>query len=537
MPSLSLSHVTFAWPDGRAVFTDLTFTPPPGFSGVVGRNGIGKSTLLRLCTGELTPTTGTATRPPDLAYVPQGVTLATDATVAQALGIADAVASLRAIEAGSTDQAHYDAVGDDWAVEERAAAMIAALGLPAMSLDRTVGEVSGGESMLLAVGAALLARPSTLLLDEPTNNLDAEARDMLAAQLAEREGITVVVTHDRALLHQVAHIGELRERPDRTTEVRWFGGALDAFEEALANERNAAEQAAATAAQEFARQRRDLITHTERQGAKRRQGAKAVKERKVVGLAADAKRRQAERTEARVRQIHEARVAKSRERLEEARAALPRDRTIRVDLPGTHVPPRRLILEARGLETRTGANLDALVRGPERIHIAGRNGAGKTTLMLTVLGALTPVAGEVNVAVPVGYLPQNLAVLDDALSVVDNVRRRAPDASPQEVRDLLGRFQFRGNAADAVAGTLSGGERFRAALASVLLARPEPQLLVLDEPTNNLDFDSQAHLIEALGAFGGALLVVSHDAAFVDAVAPTRRWEVGAGPVQETLLS
>ena len=257
----------------------------------------------------------------------------------------------------------------------------------------------------------------------------------------------------------------------------------------------------------------------------------------MVGLAADAKRRQAERTEARVRQIHEARVAKSRERLEEARAALPRDRTIRVDLPGTHVPPRRLILEARGLETRTGATLDALVRGPERIHIAGRNGAGKTTLMLTVLRVLEPVAGEVNVAVPVGYLPQNLAVLDDAVSVVENVRRRAPDAAPQEVRDLLGRFQFRGNAADAVAGTLSGGERFRAALASVLLARPEPQLLVLDEPTNNLDFDSQAHLVDSLGAFGGALLVVSHDAAFVDAVAPTRRWEVGAGPVQETLLS
>lgn len=536
MPPLSLSHVTFAWPDGRAVFTDLSFTPPPGFSGVVGRNGIGKSTLLRLCTGELTPTSGAVMRPPDIGYVPQGVTLATEATVAQALGIADAVAALRAIEAGSTDQAHYDAVGDDWAVEERAAAMIAALGLPPMALDRTVGEVSGGESMLLAVGAALLARPSTLLLDEPTNNLDAEARDLLATQLAQRDGITVVVTHDRALLQQVAHIGELRERPDRTTEVRWFGGSLDAFEDALATERDAAEQAAATAAQELARQRRDLITHTERQGAKRRQGAKAAKDRKVVGLAADAKRRQAERTEARVRQIHEARVAQSRERLEQARAALPRDRSIRVDLPGTQVPPRRLILEASTLETRTGATLDALVRGPERIHIAGRNGAGKTTLMLTILGVLRPASGEVNVPVPIGYLPQNLAVLDDALSVVENVRRRAPDASPQDVRDLLGRFQFRGDAADAVAGTLSGGERFRAALASVLLARPEPQLLLLDEPTNNLDFDSQAHLVEALAAFGGALLVVSHDAAFVEAIAPTRRWEVGAGPVQEVLL-
>lgn len=526
MPSLSLSHVRLAWPDGRCLFDDLSAVLPPGISGIVGRNGIGKSTLLRLCAGIIAPDQGQVVRPGSLAYVPQDVTLAADATVAQVLGIAGVVAALRAIEAGSVAPEHYDTVGDNWAIEERAAALLATLGLPAFGLDRRVGEVSGGEAMLLAVGAALLSAPEVLLLDEPSNNLDADAREALGTALAGRDGATALVTHDRALLARVDRIGELRERDDRTTELRWFGGAIDAFEEALAAERSAAEQAVASAGQEVARQRRELRAHVEGGGAKRRQGEKAAANRRYIGGVADAKRRQAQETDARVRRIHEQRIAASAERLEQARAAMARDRSIRVDLPGTDVPSRRVVLRASGLVTRTGARLDAVVQGPERIHVAGRNGAGKTTLVETLLGGVAARAGSVEVAVPWGYLRQSLDVLDDSVSVVENVRRRAPSAAPQEVRDLLGRFQFRGAAADARAGTLSGGERFRAALACVLLARPEPQLLVLDEPTNNLDFASQAHLVDALAGYRGALLLVSHDQAFVDAVAPTRRWVI-----------
>ncbi|WP_062383087.1 ATP-binding cassette domain-containing protein [Demequina iriomotensis] len=525
MPSLTLSHLSFAWPDGRALFTDLTFTLPPGVTALIGRNGIGKSTLVRLALGELAPGGGTVARPASIAYVPQHVTLATEATVSDALGIAEPRAALRAILAGSTDPADFDALGDDWAVEERSVAMLAALRVPA-DLDRSVGGLSGGEAVLLAIAAALLARPDVMVLDEPTNNLDATARAALAAQLASRDGATLVVSHDRTLLSGVARIAELREREDRTVELRWFGGGLEAFEEAREAERAAAAQAATAASAEVGRQSRALAAHVDGAGRKRRAGEKARAERRLVGLAADAKQHQAERTDARVRRIHQQRLADARERLAEARAAIPRDRAIRIDLPGTEVPARRLVLEAEGLTTRTGATLDAIVRGPERIHLAGRNGAGKSTLVATLLGDLAARAGGSRVDVPVGILPQRLVGLDEEASVLDNVRRRAPGASPQEVRDLLGRFRFRGTSADAAVATLSGGERFRAFLACVLLARPEPQLLVLDEPTNNLDLESQAQLIEALAGYRGALLVVSHDAAFVEAVSPTRTWTV-----------
>ena len=538
MPALSFSHVSFAWPHGRALFEDLSFALPPGLTALVGRNGIGKTTLIRLALGGLDPTAGRVERPPTVAYVPQDVALARGDSVAEVLGVAPRLRALRAIEAGSADPADYDALADDWGVEERSRAVLAGLGLD-VSLDRPVECTSGGEAVLLAVGAALLAGPDLLVLDEPTNNLDGASRAALAARLRTRAGATLVVTHDRALLEGVDRIAELREREDRTADLRWHGGPLAVLEESHEAERGAVARAVSNATAEVARERRALVAHVEGAGRKRRAGEKARAERRVVGLAADAKRHQAERTDARVRGIHQQRLEQARDRLDQARAAVPRDCAIRIDLPDTEVPARRLVMEARGLTTRTGSVLDALVRGPERLHLDGPNGAGKSTLIATLLGELAPAAGEVAVPVPVGVLRQRLDHLDDARSVLGNVRRAANAASEQEIRDQLGRFQIRGATADAAAGTLSGGERFRAALACVLLARPAPQLLVLDEPTNNLDLDSQAQLVEALAGFAGALLVVSHDAAFVEAVAPTRRWTVEpvAGRVADVMLT
>jgi ATPase subunit of ABC transporter with duplicated ATPase domains len=527
MHALTFNHVSYSWPDGRTLFGDLTFSLPAGLSGMVGRNGIGKSTLLRLATGSLTPRSGTVQRPPSLAYVPQGITLDTAASVADVLGIGAKIAALRAIESGSADPALYEALDDDWLVESRARTMLQTLGLGALTLDRAVGHVSGGEATLLAVGAAVLSDPECLLLDEPTNNLDSGAREALMNALALRRGATLVVTHDRAVLQRVGHIGELRELEDRSTQLRWFGGALDDFEAALAAERHSAEQALVTAKATADRQARDLVKHAEAAGRKARAGEKARAERKVVGMVANAKRNQAEATFARTRQIHEARLSAAREALSAAREAIPRDRSIRVSLPGTEVPRRRRVAELDRVVTRSGAALTATVLGPERIHLDGPNGSGKTTLIETLLGATQPAAGTVEVHVPMGYLPQRLDILDPHLSVVDNVLAHAPGVTVHEARRLLGQFQFRGALADAVASTLSGGERFRAALASVLLARPEPQLLILDEPTNNLDFESQAQLVQALENYQGALLVVSHDQAFVEALAPTRRWVLG----------
>jgi ATPase subunit of ABC transporter with duplicated ATPase domains len=200
------------------------------------------------------------------------------------------------------------------------------------------------------------------------------------------------------------------------------------------------------------------------------------------------------------------------------------------------VPPGRTVLTLREVRLAYGAgaagNLD--VRGPERIALVGRNGAGKTTLLRTIAGQLAPVAGEAHAHVPLRFLPQRLDVLDGDLTVAENVARFAPDATGNRIRARLARFLFRGARADQRADTLSGGERFRAALAALMLAEPAPQLLMLDEPTNNLDMASVRQLTTALESYEGALIVASHDLPFLQSAGITRWLLLADGELRET---
>jgi ATPase subunit of ABC transporter with duplicated ATPase domains len=219
---------------------------------------------------------------------------------------------------------------------------------------------------------------------------------------------------------------------------------------------------------------------------------------------------------------HQDRLDEAKGRLEAAEDAVREDDEIRVDLPATAVPAGRHVLGLRSVQARYGARADLLVRGPERIALTGRNGAGKTTLLHTIVGQIPAVAGAVSVKVPARYLPQRLDILDPGLTIVENVARAAPAATDNQIRAQLARFLFRGRRADQRAGTLSGGELFRATLASLLLAEPAPQLLLLDEPTNNLDMASVRQLSGALRSYRGALLVASHDVPFLRDIGLTR---------------
>ncbi len=526
------------WPDGSPVLDDVTGAVSSGLTALVGANGAGKSTLLRLLVGDLTPAGGHVATSGTVRYVPQDVALGTPTTAADAvadavagvtvadvLGVGGTLAALRAIEAGSVDPAHYDVVGDDWDVEARAQMTLASIGLAGMDLSRTVTQVSGGEATQLALASALLARPDVLLLDEPTNNLDGPAKEAVIRALMQRAGATLVVTHDRDLLACVNGIGELRR-----SGLRWFGGNIDLYEQVLADEAEVAQQNLRTATAKVAKQHRELRTYVEGGAKRNKQGEKAARNG-MPAIIAGGKKRQAQQTLARVTGVHEDRLADARAELDAAEDAVDADKTIRVDLPDTKVPPRREVVTVQAALLRAGVEANLLVQGPERIVITGRNGAGKTTLLGAITGELPPQRGRAVAHVPVGYLPQRLDVLDDSLTVVENVATRARGASPHQVREGLARFLFRGRAGDALAATLSGGERFRASLACLLLARPAPQLLLLDEPTNNLDFASRAALIESLEGYQGALMVVSHDRDFLEHIGVTRAVDVTGAEV------
>ena len=523
--SVLCTDLSFEWPDGTPVLDGFHLAVGPGRTGLIGLNGAGKSTLLRLVAGELTPSSGTVRVGGELGYLPQGLTLDRDERVDEALGIRATREALHAIESGDTDERHFTAVGDDWDVEERARETLDRLGLGHLGLDRTTGELSGGETVLLHLAALLLRRPDVLLLDEPTNNLDRSARARLYEAVAAWRGVMVVVSHDRELLAHVDQIADLRDGT-----VTWYGGNYQDYERTLAAEQETAERLVRNAAADVQRQKRDLVDARSRLERSAAYGKKKSASRNDPKILAGAFRNSAEATAGRIKGMHADRLSDARERLTAAEEAVRDDAEIRIDLPHTTVPAGRTVLALDHVRLAHGptgdTRIDLELRGPERIALVGRNGAGKSTLLRTIAGELAPAEGEVGTPVPMRYLPQRLDLLDDTLSVVDNVRLFAPSAGQNAIRARLARFLFRGARADRIAATLSGGERFRATLAALLLAEPPPQLLLLDEPTNNLDLASVRQLTQALAGYRGALVVASHDVPFLRSIGVTRWLEL-----------
>jgi ATPase subunit of ABC transporter with duplicated ATPase domains len=513
--SVACRDLTFAWPDGSPVLDGLDVSFGTGRTGLIGRNGGGKSTLLRLIAGELMPSAGSIATSGHVAYLPQQLPLLTARTVADLLGIGAKRAALQSISAGNPDATHFTTLDDDWEVEARAVELLDRLRiLPGVDdvLDRPVGTLSGGESVLVGVAGLLLGRAPISLMDEPTNNLDRRARDVLYSAVESWPGVLIVVSHDRELLERVDEIVELRDGTART-----FGGPYSTYADVVAAEQATAARLVRSAEGEVAREKRQLIETQVKLARRLRTAKKAELEKRVPKIVANSLAGTAQVSAGKYRAVQAGRLADARNALAEAQEAVRDDDRIRVDLPATAVPAGRTVVQVGRL----------IVRGPERIAVVGPNGSGKTTLLEAIVGRRPhPSPGVGCPAVPSGYLPQRLDVLDDGRSVLDNVRAAAPTATPNEVRAQLARFLIRGARVDQLAVTLSGGERFRVSLARLLLAEPAPRLLLLDEPTNNLDLDSVAQLTDALAGYRGALIVASHDPAFLADIGVTRYWEV-----------
>ena len=540
-PHLSFNSLSLIWPDGTPCFENLTGAVSAPVTALIGDNGSGKSTLLKLLTGTLEPTSGSITRPGTVAYLPQDLGLTPQTTIADLFAITDVLDALTALEAGDYSEELYDRIGDNWDAAEQAQAALAASGFsPALAatdaralMRRTVGTLSGGEAVTAALTALVTSRPGVLLLDEPTNNLDTDARATLYRLLDSLPCPVLVVSHDRDLLERVDEVLELRQGT-----LRSFTGNYSAYRQAIDSEQDAAARHLREAKQVERQEKRERIEAETKLARAARAGATAQANRRgsrmSMGLAASS----AQRSVAKIRQTHQGRLDAATATRQARERDIREDQPIYLDLPDTRVPAGKRVLE---LTLRQGTGADAhphqgeqeqagdgaaaipplperlIAQGPERLRLAGANGSGKSTLLRAIMGD-SQAAETARYACDyrvenTGYLPQRL-ILPQEQSMLQLVMAANPTLTEQQVRDDLARLLFRRERVHLPVGVLSGGERFRVALATVLLASPAPQLLILDEPTNNLDMASVDWLVQALTSYEGALLVVSHDEAF-----------------------
>ncbi|WP_082525863.1 ABC-F family ATP-binding cassette domain-containing protein [Brevundimonas sp. Root1279] len=523
---MTLDRVAARTPDGSTLFSDLSLAFGRERTGVVGRNGAGKTTLLRLVAGLADPAEGAVSRAGRVAWLEQRREPAPGETVAQALSAADGLAAIARVLAGEGTPDDFDAA--DWTLEDRIAAALADVGLSGLDPARPVATLSGGEQTRLRLAGLLLDAPDLLVLDEPTNHLDRDGRAMVADVLGRWPGGVVVVSHDRALLRRMDRIVELSSLGPAV-----YGGGYDLYAERKAAERAAAERGLEAAEREAGRIARESQRAVEKKARRDKAGrafADKGSEPKIV-LGAMAER--AELSGARERKLAEKREAEAEAALGEARERVERVRALAIPMPSTGLATGRTVLVLEEAEwfapggRRIVGPVSLRLTGPEGVAVTGPNGAGKSTLLRLISGELTPSAGGVERPVAAALLDQEAAILHPEETLVEAYRRINPEATPNAARAALARFLFRNTAGDKRVSALSGGERLRAALACVMTGAKPPQLLILDEPTNHLDLDSVTAVEAALAAYDGALVVVSHDPDFLQAIGVERSIELG----------
>jgi ATPase subunit of ABC transporter with duplicated ATPase domains len=371
-----------------------------------------------------------------------------------------------------------------------------------------------------------------LLLDEPTNHLDSHAREFVYQIIRSWKKGLVVVSHDRVLLRLVDEIAEMDRKG-----IKFYGGNFAFYKEQREIERASAEQTLASAELRLKRARAVAQRAAERQQKRASAGRKAGIKANLPTIVAGGLKRKSENTASKLQERHERKIDSA---ISEARAARERviiDSRIIFDLEQAAVPAGKRMLEMTAVNYRyPGAKrpvwdrpVDMLIVGPERVRLDGPNGSGKSTIVSLIRGKLQPTSGTVKVGTrKTGLLDQRLEVLDDSLTIYENLKRVAMLRPEHELRILLGRFLFIKDDVFKKAGVLSGGERMRAGLACLLGADQAPEILLLDEPTNNLDLSSVEAISSAIKNYRGALIVISHDRSFLDDIGIERTIEISS---------
>ena len=522
--SIIVSDLTYHYTNRQPLFGAISFSVPPGGkAAVVGANGTGKSTLLKLLAGELTPASGSVACAARPCYIPQQPCL-TGLSVAETLGVAGKIEALHAVCAGSADPAHYDALGDDWEIESRCRAALDTWGLHRIAPESPADALSGGEKTKLLLAGMTLRQPEIVLLDEPTNHLDEAGRQRLYAFVRNTRATLVVVSHDITLLNLLGTTYELSPQG-----LKRYGGNYDFYREQKQIEQQALEQRLDAAQSALRQARRKAQEVRERQEKRAAQGEK--KKDQSPRILRKGLKDSGERTASRLREQHAGVIGRDSAKIAGLRALQQRECLLRIDFEDAQLHDGKLLAEARGVGFAYPGGrelwerpLDLEIRSGERIRLRGGNGAGKTTLVRLLTGELRPTAGEIRRSeFSYVYLDQEYSRIDTPATVLETAQaHNRNNLEDHELKMRLHRALFPRETWDKACDALSGGERMRLYLCCLMIRNHVPDLFILDEPTNNLDLQSLAILTDTIRSYRGTVLLISHDSRFAGEIGITR---------------
>jgi len=528
--SIIVKQISYIHPDREPLFENISFSVSRGQKiSLIGNNGSGKSTLLRIIARDLQSSGGEIIYQDKPYYIPQHFGQYDLLTVSEALQIDKKLLALHAILGGDASADNFTVLNDDWDIEERALSALSKWGLSHIGLSQRMDSLSGGEKTKAFLAGINIHSPNNILLDEPSNHLDKKSRKQLYELITNTNATLIVVSHDRTLLNLLDLTYELTGNA-----IEIYGGNYE-FYKTQKDEKLEALQAQLDEKQKELRKARNIARETAERKQKRDvRGKKNIEKKGIPRIMLNTIRNRAESSAAKLRETHSNKMDGITDDMKHLRKQLPAQKELKIDFEDTSLHTGKILIIARGINFGYTKQLlwkepiEFEIRSGDKIVISGQNGTGKTTLLKLIFGKLEPTQGQiVRADFRYLYIDQDYSIINNELTVFEQLQQfNTRHLTDDELRVLLHRFLFTHNTWNKPCDKLSGGEKMRLVFCCMQADDNAPDMFILDEPTNNLDIQSLEIVTNTIKEYKGTLLIISHDAYFIEEVGMTKEIEL-----------
>ncbi len=521
---LIIQQLSYTHSNKELLFSNINLSVKPAEKvSIIGNNGVGKSTLLKIISGELQPTSGHLILDSSFIYIPQIFGQFNHLTIAEALKIDKKLNALNEILKGNTSEDQFIALDDDWTIEERSKEALEFWKLDSFHFSNKLDQLSGGQKMKVFLASIQIHQPEYVLLDEPTNHLDLETRNMIHEFISNSKSAIIVVSHDKKLLNLLEKTYEMSN-----SGLQLFGGNYDFYKEQKQIQEASLNQSIHSKERELKVAKEKQRETIERQNKLDAKGKQKQEKSGVARIMMNTLRNNAEKSTSKLKGVHTEKIDQLSESLHDLKNLRPDFDKIKFSFETASIIKNKVLVKLENINFRYEnqnqlwkESFNFSIISGNRYLIKGRNGIGKSTLIQLILGDLKPSSGTFirTENLQSFYIDQDYSLINSNLTVYEQAQKfNTHFLEDHEIKTRLTHFLFFKDKWDVLCENLSGGEKIKLLLCGLTITQNAPDLIVLDEPTNNLDIQNIELLTKAIQKYNGTLLVVSHDEYFVESL-------------------